>query len=265
MAFLFFIDSIYLKQRRAPRRTVAPPVPLRQEAGNSSGAVGVIELSQATVAFGGRVVLQEVTFSLNFGDFYFLTGPSGAGKTTLLRLCAGSLAQTSGDVRLFGKPLDTMDSDTRAASRRRMGIVYQEATFLDHLSLAENILLPFTVRGQVEPEMRAQRDDLLNWVGLGELAAALPPTLSGGERQRAALARALLTAPELVLADEPTGNLDWDLSLRLLTLLIELNRLGTPVLMATHDLGLIRAAKPLVNARVLRLVDGRLTQAGATL
>lgn len=225
----------------------------------------MIELSKATVAFGGRVVLQDVTFSLDYGDFFFLTGPSGAGKTTLLRLCAGSLAPSKGSVRLFGKPLSDMTSDDRAAARRRMGIVYQEATFIDHLPLAENVLLPFTVRGPIEDEMRSERDDLLNWVGLSQQAASLPPTLSGGERQRAALARALLTAPELLLTDEPTGNLDWELSLRLLTLLVQLNRLGTPILMATHDLALIRAAKPLVNARVLRLQDGRLTQAGARL
>lgn len=225
----------------------------------------MIDLSQVTVTFGGRVVLQDVTFSLHPGDFYFLTGPSGAGKTTLLRLCAGALRPSQGQARLFGRDLAEMDSDSRARARRRMGIVYQETGFLDHLSLAENVLLPFTVRGPVEDEMRDQRDDLLAWVGLADRASARPPTLSGGERQRAALARALLSAPELVLADEPTGNLDWDMSLRLLTLLIELNRLGTPVLMATHDLALIRAAKSLVNARVLRLKDGTLTQAGATL
>lgn len=225
----------------------------------------MIDLSQVTVAFGGRVVLQEVTFSLNSGDFYFLTGPSGAGKTTLLRLCAGAMTPSNGRVRIFGRDLAETNSDARAGMRRRMGIVYQDTAFLDHLNLAENVLLPLTVRGPVNEEMRAQRNDLLEWVGLADRRDALPPTLSGGERQRAALARALLNTPELVLADEPTGNLDWDMSLRLLTLLIELNRLGTPVLMATHDLSLIRAAKPLVNARVLRLKDGHLTQAGAAL
>lgn len=218
-----------------------------------------------TVTFGTRVVLQEVTISLNSGDFFFLTGPSGAGKSTLLKLCAGSLAPKSGDVKIFGRSYAKMDSDARAAARRRMGIMYQDTAFLDHLPLADNVLLPYLVRGPVSDDMLAQRDDLLGWVGLTGQAKALPPTLSGGERQRAALARALLTAPELVLADEPTGNLDWEMSVRLLTLLIELNRLGTPVLMATHDLALIRAAKSLVNARVLRLKDGQLTQAGASL
>ncbi|MBE3638089.1 cell division ATP-binding protein FtsE [Mangrovicoccus algicola] len=225
----------------------------------------MIDLSQVTVGFGGRMVLADVTFSLQPGDFFFLTGPSGAGKTTLLRLCAGAMTPAEGEVRLFGRPLSEMTSDARAGARRRMGIVYQDTQFLDHLPLEENILLPFTVRGPVDAEMRAQAQDLMTWVGLGGHRAALPPTLSGGERQRAALARALLPAPELVLADEPTGNLDWEMSLKLLTLLIELNRLGTPVLMATHDLALIRAAKPMVNARVLRLKDGKLTQAGAAL
>ena len=225
----------------------------------------MIELSDVTVTFGARVVLQEVTISLNFGEFYFLTGPSGAGKTTLLRLCSGALVPDSGEVRVFGKDLRTLDRDGLAAMRRRMGLVQQETAFLDHLNLMENVLLPFAVRGPLEPEQRAQAADLLAWVGLEPRADALPPTLSGGERQRAALARALLSAPELVLADEPTGNLDWDMSVRLLNLMIELNRLGTPVLMATHDLGLIRAAKASVNARVLRLADGKLTQAGAAL
>ncbi len=217
------------------------------------------------MAYGGRAVLREVSFRLGPGDFFFLTGPSGAGKTTLLKLCTGALAPSTGEVRLFGRAIASLDADGLAMARRRMGVVHQETQFLDHLSLRDNVLLPFTVRGPVSAAMRAQRDDLLAWGGLGHRRDALPATLSGGERQRAALARALVSAPEVVLADEPTGNLDWEMSQRLLGLLIELNRMGTPVLMATHDLALIRAAKSQAPARVVRLKDGRLDRAAAAL
>jgi len=225
----------------------------------------VIRLREVSLDYGGRRVLSGVSLDLQQGDFYFLTGPSGAGKTTLLNLCHGALRPSAGTVELFGSDLAGMDSDARAAVRRRLGLIHQEAEFLDHMSLADNVLLPLTVRGQVGPETREQRDDLLDWVGLEHRRDARPASLSGGERQRAVLARALLTAPEAVLADEPTGNLDWDMSIRLLTLLIELHKLGTPVMMATHDLSLIRASRTMVNARVLRLKDGQLTQAGAAL
>ncbi|MGB0905325.1 MAG: cell division ATP-binding protein FtsE, partial [Mangrovicoccus sp.] len=143
--------------------------------------------------------------------------------------------------------------------------VDQAAQFLDHLSVLDNVVLPLTVRGPVSAEMRQQCRDLLAWVGLGDRQDALPPTLSGGERQRAALARAVVTSPDAILADEPTGNLDWEMSLRLLSLLGELNKLGKAVLIATHDLALIRAARGIAQARVLRLKDGDLSQAGADL
>lgn len=225
----------------------------------------MIDLDAVTLAFERRVILREVSLNIRPGDFYFLTGSSGAGKTSLLRLCAGFHRPESGKVRVFGKDLKSLSPDALANTRQRLGIVYQDAQFLDHLSLSDNILLPWTVRGPLSDAMRAQVMDLLRWVALDHRADARPPSLSGGERQRAALARALITSPEVVIADEPTGNLDWEMSLRLLGMLVELNRLGTPVLMATHDLALIRAARPLVQARVLRLKDGSLTQAGSAL
>jgi cell division transport system ATP-binding protein len=150
-------------------------------------------------------------------------------------------------------------------TRRRIGVVHQDCQFLDHLPVIENIALPLTVTGQTMEDQQANVADLLAWVGLGERAEALPPELSGGERQRAALARALILSPDVILADEPTGNVDWEMSQRLLHLLIALNGMGKTVMIATHDLMLIRAAKAQVQARVLRLSGGALQAAGADL
>jgi cell division transport system ATP-binding protein len=158
-----------------------------------------------------------------------------------------------------------MPRDAIARLRRRVGVVHQDCQFLDHLPLAENIALPLTVAGRDPGEGAQDLAELMTWVGLEGHLAALPPQLSGGERQRAALARAVVMSPEMVIADEPTGNLDWEMSLRLLTLLTELNRMGKTVLVATHDMNLIRAAKAQTQARVLRIRDRRLMPAGADL
>nr|WP_166582938.1 ATP-binding cassette domain-containing protein [Rubellimicrobium sp. CFH 75288] len=216
------------------------------------------------MAYGGRRLFAGIDLSLAPGAFHFLTGPSGAGKTTLLKLCYADLRATEGEVLLWGRDARAMSRDEVALARRRIGVVHQDCQFLDHLPLAENVLLPLTVSGR-RAEGEAHLADLLAWVGLSARAASLPPELSGGERQRAALARAVITAPDVVVADEPTGNIDWEMSQRLLTLLVELNRMGKAVLVATHDLHLIRAAKAQVSARVLRLRDGSLQAAGADL
>jgi cell division transport system ATP-binding protein len=158
-----------------------------------------------------------------------------------------------------------MSRDDVAHARRRIGVVHQDCQFLDHLPLAENVLLPLTVAGQDAGAEADNLTELLSWVGLARQAASRPPELSGGERQRAALARAVIMSPEVILADEPTGNVDWDMSLRLLQLLVELNRMGKTILIATHDLNLIRAAKAQVSARVLRIKDRRIQLAGADL
>ncbi|MBU3028979.1 ATP-binding cassette domain-containing protein [Paracoccus sp. XHP0099] len=211
----------------------------------------------------GAELLSGMTLSLQPGMFHFLTGPSGSGKTTLLRLLYADLLPTSGRITAFGQDLRGLGRDEIAALRRRVGVVHQDTQFLDHLPVAENVALPLAVSGQ-GVDMTALRD-LLGWVQLGQQARALPPSLSGGERQRAALARAVILSPDLVLADEPTGNLDWDMSMRLMQLLIELNKSGKTVLVATHDLNLIRAAKAQVAARVLRIAGGKLQLAGADL
>jgi cell division transport system ATP-binding protein len=223
----------------------------------------VIRLTDVSHDYGDRSLLTGVDLHIAPGAFHFLTGPSGAGKSTLLKLCYGELHPRAGTIELFGQDAATLSRDALADTRRRIGIIHQDCQFLDHLTLAENVALPFIATGRAVPE--ADLRELLNWVGLEHAANARPPTLSGGERQRAALARAVIMSPEVVLADEPTGNVDWEMSQRLLSLLVELNRMGTAVMIATHDLTLIRTAKGAVSARVLRIADQRLQTAGSEL
>ncbi len=213
----------------------------------------MIELADVSYSYGGGALLSDINLSLGPGSFHFLTGPSGAGKTTLLKLCYAELLPTSGRVALFEEDARTMDRDAVARLRRRVGVVHQDCQFLDHLSVAENVALPLTVAGRDVAAQASNLKELLGWVGLTAQAESRPPQLSGGERQRAALARAVIMDPEVIIADEPTGNIDWDMSLRLLTLLIELNRMGKMILIASHDLNLIRSAKSEVAARVLRI------------
>ncbi len=225
----------------------------------------MIELENVAYSYGGGELLSDISLKLAPGSFHFLTGPSGSGKTTLMKLCYGALLPTAGQLRLFDRDVRAMTRDDVALLRRRMGVVHQDCQFLDHLALSENIALPLHVSGRSSEAAGEDLSDLMHWVGLTERADALPPELSGGERQRAALARAVIMSPDVVLADEPTGNVDWEMSQRLLRLLIELNRMGKTVLVATHDLSLIRATKAHVQARVLRIANRRIQLAGADL
>jgi len=202
----------------------------------------------------GPEVLRDLTFSIEPRSFQFLTGPSGAGKTTLLRLILLSIRPTRGLVSLFGEEVGRISGQALTGLRRRMGIVFQDFRLLDHLTTYENVALPLRVQGKDEASYRDEVVELLRWVGLGERMHALPPVLSGGEKQRAAIARAVIVRPELLLADEPTGNVDPTLARRLLRLFIELNRLGTSIVIATHDLSLMDQ----FDARRLVLGDGRL-------
>jgi len=204
----------------------------------------------------GPEVVHDLNFDIEPQSFQFLTGPSGAGKTTLLRLMLLSLRPTRGTIEIFGADAARLDKDQITALRRRIGVVFQDFRLLQHLTTYENVALPLRVMGRDEVGYRAEVVELLRWVGLGERLNALPAVLSGGEKQRAAIARALIVRPELLLADEPTGNVDPAMAWRLLRLFVELHKSGTAVVIATHDLALM---DQFGYARRLVLGDGRVT------
>jgi cell division transport system ATP-binding protein len=225
----------------------------------------LISLSQVSFGYDGRETLRGVDAEIAPGSFHFLTGPSGAGKTTLLRLLYLELVPGGGTVRIFGEEPSALRARARLMLRRRIGIVFQDFRLLDHLSVADNVRLPLTVHGR-DPSAHAEDvAELLRWVGLTHRAEARPRALSAGEQQRAAIARAVITSPDVILADEPTGNIDPEMGARILRLLVELNGLGKTVLVATHDIGLIRSAKSMVAARILRLSEGTLAQGASEL
>ena len=202
----------------------------------------------------GPEILRDISFHIPERSFQFLSGPSGAGKTTLMRLLFLSLKPTRGLITVFGKDRSRVLRRELPMLRRRIGVVFQDFRLLDHMTTYENVALPLRVRGREEGSYRGDVVELLRWVGLGERMHVLPPVLSGGEKQRAAIARALIEQPEILLADEPTGNVDPPLARRLLRLFIELNRLGTAVVIATHDVTLMEQ----VDARRMILSGGRL-------
>jgi cell division transport system ATP-binding protein len=204
----------------------------------------------------GPEVLRDVSFHLESGSFTFLTGASGAGKTTLLKLMFLAEPPTRGLITLFGHDLATTRRSVFPAIRRRIGVVFQDFRLLDHLSAFDNVALPLRLAGRGPEAYRRDVEELLGWVGLGERLEAKPETLSGGEQQRVAIARAVVARPDLLLADEPTGNVDAEIGQRLIRLFGELNRLGTTVLIATHDRSLIERTR----AGEMRLVDGRVIE-----
>ncbi|MDQ8027115.1 MAG: ATP-binding cassette domain-containing protein [Brevundimonas sp.] len=204
-------------------------------------------------------VLRDVNLTLPKGSFHFLTGPSGAGKSTLLKLLTLDARPQSGTLELFGEEAGTAPRSAVPEFRRRMGVVFQDFRLLDHLSAWENVALPLRLAGMKVQDYADNVHEMLEWVGLGAKVDARPAALSGGEKQRLAIARAVVTSPDLIIADEPTGNVDAAMAGRLLKLFQSMNRLGTTVLIATHDADL--AARS--GATVLTLSGGRLTGGGA--
>ena len=214
----------------------------------------IVEFDRVGLRYGtGAEVLRDLDFRLNEGGFYFLTGPSGAGKTSLLKLLYLAQRPTRGRMAIFGEELSQAPREAMPAYRRRIGVVFQDFRLIRHLSAFDNVALPLRISGWSEEQIEGPVREMLAWVGLADRASARPPTLSGGEQQRVAIARAVIARPELVIADEPTGNVDAAMAERILHLLTAMNRLGTTVIVATHDVGLI-AATP--GAQLIRLEKG---------
>ena len=191
----------------------------------------------------GPQILKNLNFNIDPGSFHFLTGPSGSGKTSLLRLLLLSMRPTDGEMEMFGNNTSNLGKAELMQMRQHIGIVFQEFRLLDHLTTFQNVALPLVVRGEPESSYKSNVEELLDWVGLGHQMHARPELLSGGEKQRAAIARAVIAKPDLLLADEPTGNVDPELSERLLHLFVELNRMGTTIILASHELHLLNKFK----------------------
>lgn len=216
----------------------------------------IVQFENVGLRYGtGQETLSDLSFNLASGAFYFLTGASGAGKTSLLKLLYLAQRPSRGIIRLFGEDAVTMPRGRLPGFRRRIGVVFQDFRLIPHLSIADNIALPLRVAGVPEADVSGPVSEMLAWVGLGDRGAARPATLSGGEQQRVAIARAVIGRPEILVADEPTGNVDPEMADRLLLLFDSLNRLGTTVLVATHDLHLLSRVP---DAQMMRLDKGRL-------
>ncbi|MCH2487923.1 MAG: cell division ATP-binding protein FtsE [Erythrobacter sp.] len=203
-----------------------------------------------------REVLSDLSFTLFPGRFYFLTGASGAGKTSLLKLLYLAQRPSRGAIRMFGRDVITQPRAQLPSFRRRLGVVFQDFRLIEHLSAYDNIALPLRVSGVREDDLAQPVMDMLEWVGLGHRADARPATLSGGEQQRVAIARAVIGRPDLLVADEPTGNVDPEMALKLIRLFEALNRLGTTVVVATHDVQLL---KKVPDSLIMRLDKGHLS------
>ena len=222
-----------------------------------TGASDIVTFDNVGLRYGSeREVLSNVSFTLYPGSFYFLTGASGAGKTSLLRLLYLAQRPSRGAIRMFGEDIITMPRARLPGFRRRLGVVFQDFRLIPHLSAYDNVALPLRISGVAESEISKPVADMLEWVGLTHRAEARPLSLSGGEQQRVAIARAVIGRPELLVADEPTGNVDPDMALKLLRLFEALNRLGTTIVVATHDVHLLRKVP---DSLIMRLDRGTLS------
>ena len=235
----------------------------RRASGEEPVLAPIAEFDSVGLRYGtGAEVLRDLDFRLSKGGFYFLTGPSGAGKTSLLKLLYLAQRPTRGRISLFGEDLTGAPRDAMPQYRRRIGVVFQDFRLVRHLSAFDNVALPLRIAGASEEDVEGPVREMLAWVGLADRASARPPTLSGGEQQRVAIARAVINRPELLVADEPTGNVDADMAKRLLHLFTSLNSLGTTVVVATHDMGLISATP---GAQIIRLETGSVQDPTGTL
>jgi cell division transport system ATP-binding protein len=221
-----------------------------------SAVAGIVHFENVGLRYGtGAETLSDISFTLDAGAFYFLTGPSGAGKTSLLRMLYLAQRPSRGMIHLFDEDVVTLPRARMPGFRRRIGVVFQDFRLVPYLSSFDNIALPLRVAGVPEDEIETPVREMLQWVGLTKRAEARPATLSGGEQQRVAIARAVITRPDILVADEPTGNVDPAMAGRLLQLFSALNTLGTTIVVATHDIHLLSRIS---HAETLRLEDGRL-------
>lgn len=205
-----------------------------------TSSAGIIEMQNVGIRYGqGPEILSDIKLSLKKGSFHFLTGKSGAGKTSLLSMMYLAQKPSRGTVNVFGTNINFTNRDNLAMLRRKIGVVFQDFRLLDHLSAFDNVALPLRICGMDEREVRKRVSELLSWVELDRHMLDTTATLSGGEKQRIAIARAVINRPELLLADEPTGNVDNDIAPKLMKLFVELNKLGTTVVIATHSEKLI--------------------------
>ncbi len=217
----------------------------------------IVQFDNVGLRYGtDREVLSDISFTLHPGSFYFLTGASGAGKSSLLRLLYLAQRPSRGMIRMFGTDAITLPRDRLPGFRRRLGVVFQDFRLVQHLSAFDNVALPLRVAGVAERDLAKPVADMLEWVGLADRIEARPATLSGGEQQRVAIARAVIGRPDLLVADEPTGNVDPEMAIKLLRLFEALNRLGTTVVVATHDVHLL---KKVPESLIMRLDKGRLS------
>ncbi len=224
---------------------------------NTTSTGEIVQFDNVGLRYGtDREVLSDVSFTLYPGSFYFLTGASGAGKSSLLRLLYLAQRPSRGIIRMFGADAITLPRERLPGFRRRLGVVFQDFRLVQHLSAFDNVALPLRVTGVAEKDLVRPVSDMLEWVGLADRMHARPATLSGGEQQRVAIARAVISRPDMLVADEPTGNVDPDMAVKLLRLFEALNRLGTTVVVATHDVHLL---KKVPDSLIMRLDKGRLS------
>ena len=225
--------------------------------GGNSMDESIVKFDNVGLRYGtDKEVLSDLSFSLYPGRFYFLTGASGAGKTSLLKLLFLAQRPSRGGISMFGKDVITLPRDELPQYRRRIGTVFQDFRLVPHLSAFDNVALPLRISGMADEALKQSVNDMLRWVKLDHRAEARPETLSGGEQQRCAIARAVISRPEILVADEPTGNVDPEMGAKLIGLFESLIRLGTTVVVATHDVNLLRKVP---DSLIMRLDKGHLS------